>query len=170
MHAGRCDSVAAPRARRGAMGNGLDTMIKYLRRTKRSTWPSLFCRVRRRSTTPRYCAACAGSVKTFQRYVPRQSFALHAQGRNNGSKMRQRRRESMANNDSNSSKLHHHESYLATVQVKPVALPGPPEAHAEVLCLLYLSDDVFSLPLSRLTSLRMSAGAAPLPFVLGELQ
>jgi hypothetical protein len=35
MHAGRCDSAATPRARRGAMGNGLGTMIKYLRRTKR---------------------------------------------------------------------------------------------------------------------------------------
>jgi hypothetical protein len=84
-----------------------------------------------------------------------------------GIKMRQRRRESMANNDSSSSKLHRRESYLATLQMKPVTLPGLPEAHAEVLCLLYLSDDVFSLPLFNLNSLRMCAGAVPLPFVFG---
>jgi hypothetical protein len=52
---------------------------------------------------------------------------------------RQRRSESMTI-DSNSSKVRRGESWLATWQIKPVSIPR----HAEVLCLLYLSDDVLS--------------------------
>jgi hypothetical protein len=45
-----------------------------------------------------------------------------------------------AASDSNSPKVHRRESCLASVQIKPVSTP----MHAEVLYLLYLSDDVVS--------------------------
>jgi len=60
-----------------------------------------------------------------------------------------------------SSKVHRRNSCLAAVQIKPVSH----SRHAEVLCLLHLSDDFASSSLSPHLVL-VCAGAAPLPFVL----
>ena len=48
--------------------------------------------------------------------------------------------EGIRTNDSNSPKVYRRESCLASVQIKPVSTPK----HTELLCLLYLSDDVVS--------------------------
>jgi hypothetical protein len=70
---------------------------------------------------------------------------------------RQHRRESTAS-DSNLSKEHRRESCLATVQIQPVSHPR----HAEVLCLLYLSNGGVSpsLPLHLVPGVRSCSAIA----------